>query len=438
MACREAARERPNIVFFIADDQRFDTIRALGHEQVITPTMDALVERGISFTHACHMGSTMPAVCLPSRAMLMSGRTLYHVPGDLQGTLTFPMLLREHGYTTFATGKWHNERAFFNDSFADGAKLIFGGMSDHLAVPVYDYDPEGGYPKEKQYIADGFSTDVFTDEAVRFLEQYEAEAPFLLYVAYTAPHDPRMAPQEYEDLYPRDRVPVPPNFMPEHPFDNGEMRIRYELLAPFPRTPEIVQEHLGAYWAMLTHMDEHMGRVVQALEATGRAHNTIIIHTADHGLAVGQHGLLGKQNMYEHSIRVPLLISGPGIPRNERRDCLCYQLDLFPTLCDLLGLPVPPSVESSSLMPVIRGEAARVRANQFHAYMDVQRAVRDERWKLIEYCVEGTRRTQLFDLEDDPWEMSDLAGDAQGAPEVERLRGELARWQRELDDLREW
>ncbi|MFQ6096617.1 MAG: sulfatase/phosphatase domain-containing protein, partial [Armatimonadota bacterium] len=185
---------------------------------------------------------------------------------------------------------------------------------------------------------------------------------------------------------------------------------------------------------MITHLDEQMGRVLRALEESGHADDTIVVFAGDNGLAVGQHGLLGKQNMYEHSVRVPLIFLGPGIPKGKRSDALCYLLDVFPTLCDIVGLRVPESVEGHSLLPVMRGRRRRVRDSLFFAYKDVQRAVRDERYKLIEYFVAGERKTQLFDLREDLAELHDLSDDPDHARRLAGLRKELAAWQEVLDD----
>lgn len=429
-----SAPTRPNILFLFTDDQRFDAVRALGNPEVATPNMDRLVAQGTSFTHATVQGSTVPAVCQPSRAMLMTGRTLYHAPRDCGEFVTLPQHLREHGYATFGTGKWHNAPPSFARSFTAGAEIFYGGMSNHLEVPVHDFDPSGSYPAEARHVGESFSSELFSDAAIDFLHRHDGTQPFFAYVSYTAPHDPRMAPREYAEMYDPRRVAVPPNFYPVHPFDNGEMVIRDELLAPFPRTPEIVQEHIAAYWAMITHLDAHLGRVLDALEETGHADNTIIVFAGDNGLAVGQHGLMGKQNMYEHSVRVPLVMAGPGIPAGARSDALCYLLDIFPTLTDLVDLPTPATVEGHSLAPIIRGETERIRENLFHAYMDKQRCVRDERHKLVEYFTGDGRVTQLFDLVADPWEQANLVSAPGMDSEVRRLRGELIRWQRELDD----
>jgi len=428
------AGKLPNILFLFTDDQRFDTIHALGNKEIVTPNMDSLVHNGVSFTHASIMGSMSGAVCMPSRAMLMSGRTLFRAPDDLADTITFPEILHEAGYTTFGTGKWHNGPASFAKGFTTGSKIFFGGMSNHLKVPVHDFDPTGKYLQEKKYIGKKFSSELFSNAAIKALREYKDDKPFLMYVSYTAPHDPRMAPKEYEDMYKPKELNLPENFMPEHPFDNGELVIRDEKLAPWPRTPEIVRQHIAAYYAMITHLDVYIGKLLETLKETGHADNTIIIFAGDNGLAVGQHGLLGKQNLYEHSIRVPLVITGPNIPKGKKSDALCYLLDIFPTLCELTGLPIPKTVEGKSLVPAITGEKQHLRDTLFFAYKNVQRAVCDERYKLIEYFVEGTRRTQLFDLANDRWEVNNLSEAPEHAEQLARLREEMTRWQKEVAD----
>ncbi len=438
-AVASAPGRRPNILFLFTDDQRFSTLNALNNPEVRTPTMDRLVRNGTAFTRAGIMGGTVGAVCAPSRAMLMTGQTLFHVdrsiirpqlasPAERLPFRMFPELLRQQGYETFATGKWHNGEKLFARCFSSGENIFFGGMSNHLKVPVADFDPSGQYPRSGRHTGPKFSSELFTDSAVGFLQRSPKDKPWLAYVAYTAPHDPRMAPKEYADLYPPSKIRLPENFLPQHPFDNGELRIRDEQLAPWPRTPEVIRENIAAYYAMITHVDAQMGRVVKALEDSGQADNTIIVFAADNGLAVGQHGLLGKQNLYEHSVRVPLVIGGPGLPKGKRNDALCYLYDVFPTLCGLTGTAVPPTVEGLSLEPVIRGRQSGVRDSMFFAYRDLQRAVRTDRWKLILYNVNGKQTAQLFDLHNDPLEMKNLAADPARQPQVRELTALMKTW----------
>jgi len=432
--------ERPNILFFFTDDQRFDTIRAVNNDHIITPAIDSLVRAGTTFTNAHIMGGSCPAVCMPSRAMLMTGRTLFHL--DRQGQTIpeehamLPEVFRRAGYATFGTGKWHNGPETYARCFTHGGKIFFGGMDDHWNVPAADFDPTGRYPQQARSRVEGkHSSELFCDEAIDFLRGYNERKPFFMYVSFMAPHDPRTMPKEFLDMYDPEKIPLPANYMPEHPFDNGEMTIRDEKLEAWPRTPKAVRRHMAEYYAMITHADAQIARVMEALKETGRAENTIIVFAGDNGLAVGRHGLMGKQNMYEHSVRVPLIMAGPGIGAGESRDAFCYLLDIFPTLCGLTGVEVPETVEGESLVGAMRDGDEKVRETLHFAYTHLQRAVKDARYKLIEYVVDGKRTTQLFDLLDDPFELHDLSRDPACADHLKRLRGELRRWKDEFGDI---
>ncbi len=436
-----------NVLFLFTDDQRYDTIRALGNENILTPHLDSLVKNGISFINAYIMGGNSGAVCMPSRAMLLTGRGLYHIEGQ-GGTIPathimLPELFREDGYTTFGTGKWHNGREAFARCFADGAEIMFGGMSDHWNVPVYHFDPSGAYEtktsviedplhsnrvtlKEYDHITEGkHSSELFADAAIDFLEKHDSSNPFFLYVAFMAPHDPRSMPKEFLDMYDPQNIPLPKNFMTQHPFDNGEMGVRDEQLAGFPRKAEEVHRHLVEYYAMITHLDAQIGRILEALKRTGQLDDTFIILTGDNGLAVGQHGLMGKQSVYEHSVHVPLVMYGPNIPRGESRDAFCYLIDVFPTVCELMGRVIPDSVEGKTLNPVIRKEREEVRDALYFSYKNCQRALRKGCWKFILYNVKGEKHVQLFDLDEDPWEMNNLAEEASQAGRIRELTGVL-------------
>jgi arylsulfatase A-like enzyme len=185
---------------------------------------------------------------------------------------------------------------------------------------------------------------------------------------------------------------------------------------------------------MISHLDHQIGRVLDALQATGRAEKTLVVLAGDNGLAIGRHGLMGKQNMYDHSLHVPLLMCGPGVPENQQSETLCYLLDIYPTLCALTGIPIPATVEGRSLQPALRNPGATVRDTLSFAYRGVQRAIQDTRFKLIEYVVRGQQTTQLFDMQKDPWETQNLADDPQHAKTLSRLRAELERHRETLDD----
>jgi len=453
-------RERPNIVFLLTDDQRFDTIAALGNHEIHTPNMDRLAETGTVFTHAHIPGGTSGAVCMPSRAMIHTGRTLFHIteagrridPGESLLCETFASA----GYTTFGTGKWHNEREGFRRSFGTGAEIFFGGMADHWNVPAYDFDPSGRYdatlpmvenPYSSNHVterpcdhvhAGRHSTDVIAEATARFIAEYDGDGPFFAYAAFLAPHDPRTMPEKYLEMYDPADITLPGNFMGGHPFDNGALHIRDEKLAPFPRDPDDTRRHIAEYYAMISHLDDRIGDVIEAVREKGLLDETIFVLAGDNGLALGQHGLFGKQNLYEHSTRIPLIFSGPGIPRGVRTDALVYLLDIFATLSQLTGVAAPADVEGMSLVPVMNGAPGREAL--YLAYTDLHRGVRTDRYKLIEYAVQGRHNmTQMFDLEADPLELDNLAGVPGHAATLRDLRERLVVLRDEWDDREsEW
>lgn len=443
--------QRPNVLFIVSDDHRMDAIRSFGDDVVETPVLDQLVASGASFRQTHISGGFVGAVCVPSRACIMTGTdafraTISQAVDDTAGSMTInpslatlPATLRGAGYQTYSIGKWHNDTKSFAEGFEAGARLFFGGMSDHERVPLHDYDPSGEYSPEDRSISEGFSTELFADAAVDFLENYREADAFFLYIAFTAPHDPRTPPREYADLYDPASIPLPPNFTPTHPFDNGELVVRDELLAANPRDPDEVKNHIADYYGMISHLDAQIGRVLRALEHSGRADDTIVVYTADHGLAVGQHGLLGKQNLYEHSIRVPLIMRGPRLPVGKQVTGLGSNADIFPTLCELVDIPVPHSVDGRSLLPALDDEQSGVRDRVYAAYKDVQRMASDGQWKLIRYYRSaerqvGTDTFQLFDLVNDPLETRDLSAEPSSRRQGDRLFAELDAWQRLVGD----
>ena len=420
---------RPNILFLFADDQRTDTLGVMGNPVINTPHLDSLAGRGFRFDRAYCMGSMGGAVCIPSRAMVNSGRSLFRIKDNLEGIPILPELLRQAGYTTFGTGKWHNQSDSFLRGFEQGRAVFFGGMSDHTRVPVSNVDH--GRLSEPS-LGEGFSSTLFADAAIQFLENYDFSRPFYLYLAFTAPHDPRQAPEGYLDMYDPSAVPLPPNYLPQHPFFTGWMTGRDEQLAAWPRAPEVIRSQLAEYYGLITHMDFEIGRVLEALERTGEADNTLVVFAADHGLALGSHGLLGKQNLYEHSTRAPLFLVGRDIPQSVSSTALVYLMDLFPTLAELAGISLTEPVDGQSLVPILRGQEDEARDSIYTAYEDVMRAVRGPRWKLIRYP--HINRTQLFDLESDPHEMNDLASHPDQGSRIEALTALLAQWQQRLGD----
>lgn len=422
------AAPRPNILLLFTDDQRADTIGALGNDHISTPRLDELVRSGTTFTRAYCMGSQQGAVCVPSRAMLYTGRTLFRVKDNLDGQPTWPEAFGKAGYRTFLTGKWHNQGPSALRSFREGKAVFLGGMGHPFSLPVQDFDGKGAFTPKRTEAK--HSVMQFTDAAIEFLQRQKAGEPFLACVAFNLPHDPRVSLPEHLALYDANAPPLPANFLPVHPFDNGWMTGRDEALAPWPRPADNVQRQLAEYYACVSLLDEQVGRILDTLRERGLRDNTLVVFTSDHGLALGSHGLMGKQNLYEHSMRAPLVFAGPGIPQDQRRDAFAYLLDIFPTLGELAGLAAPAGVEGLSLAPVIRGAKPAVRDSVFTSFMQVQRAVRDNRWKLIVYP--QINRVQLFDLRADPDELKDVS--AANTDEVTRLTALLKDWQGKLGD----
>jgi arylsulfatase A-like enzyme len=407
----EAPVKSPNILFLFTDDQRADTISALGNPDIKTPHLDELARQAFVFRNAFCFGGNVPAVCLPSRTMLMNGRVFFRwgQKTDAAEPPNFPTAMKTAGYQTYHHGKNGNVPKDINRQF-EVNQYVDGDVKARTS----------GEPGKE-----------IVDSAIQFLKSRTDERPFFMYLAFAVPHDPRVADERYMAMYQRERIPLPKNYLPVHPFDNGEMVIRDEQLASWPRTEEEVRRHLHDYYATITGFDGHVGRLLESLREQNLSDNTIIVYSSDHGLAMGSHGLMGKQNLYEDGMKPPLLFAGPGIPRGET-DALVYLHDIFPTVCELVGASAPSGIDGLSLAPVIRGSAARVRDSLFTAYRDSQRAVRDQRWKLIRYP--QINRSQLFDLHTDPHEIRDLAAMPENKERLETLLALMQQWQRKVGD----
>jgi arylsulfatase A-like enzyme len=405
---RAKQADRPNVVLMLGDDLRPDGFASLGNPVVKTPHFDAIVNRGMRFRKAYNMGAMIGAVCTPSRMMLLTGRSLFRARDTASGadpaSYTLPRVMKEAGYATMHAGKFGNSPKRVTDEFD---VTVDPGQAEDVANAIIDFIARHADPPRR-------------------------DTPLFLYMAGREPHDPQFAPDSYYAQYRPEDVPFPAAFQPYHPFDNAWMTGRDEMTLPFPRTPEAIRGKLARYHASIAYLDAQFGRVVEELKRTGHYDNTIFSLTADNGLSLGEHGLLGKQNLYEYGgMHVPLVIAGPGIPQGETA-ALAYLMDLFPTVCDLAGVPNPSRVEGASLAPIIRGGSRSVRDWLYTAFEKGQRAITDGRWKLIRYPL--IDKTTLFDLDNDPHEESDLANRPEHAGRVRSMLERLARLQREYDD----
>ena len=415
------AAQPPNIVFIFADDQRADTIASLGNPVIKTPNLDRLVKRGVAFTRAYMQGGNGGATCVPSRAMLLSGRSLAQIDEKLLKHQTWPNAFGAAGYATFAAGKWHNGPPSIPKSFQQAKALFVGGMANPLKAPTSDMLPTGKLTPSK--ISPKHLCEEATDETLAFLKSQDGKQPFFSYLAFDGPHDPHIVPEGFPIDYAPASIPLPPNFLPQHPFDNGEMVIRDEQLLPWPRRPEAIRAMLADYYRYISYLDAQIGRVLDALDASPAGRNTYVVFAADSGVARGSHGLIGKQNLYEHSLRVPLIIAGPGVPAGRRTPALCYTFDVLPTLGKLCGVGAPSTSEGREFTAALADPAQPARTALVFGYKRIQKAFSDGRWKLIRYP--QVDRTQLFDRQADPFETKDLSAEPDQASRVKELLARL-------------
>lgn len=421
-ADKEEQKLPPNVIYLFTDDQRFNTIGALGNSDIITPNLDRLAERSFVFHNAYCFGGNVPAVCIPARNMNMTGNTFFQFnegkedwrrqPRDKGKGHTFPKSMKAAGYETFNREK--------------------SGIANLPHIRT-QFDYYGDIDMIEQ-LKSGYAARTTINDSIDYLENTRDNSkPFFMYLGLPCPHDPRLSAPEFQEMYDKEAIPLPENYLPVHPWDIGEstMTARDERLEDWPRTKEAIKGHLFDYYSLITSMDADIGRLLDALDEMGLRDNTIIVFSSDQGLAIGSHGLMGKQSLYDDVMKVPMFFSGPGIPKGES-DALMYLHDVYPTVCDLVGAEVPRDIDGVSFAPVIEGEKEKIRDHLMFAYSTTQRAIRDERWKLIRYP--EINRTQLFDLETDPWETKNLATDPAQEDRIERLMAQLRQEQKARGD----
>ena len=440
-------QDQPNILFIFADDHSYDSVRATGNSEVQTPNIDSIAKSGTRFTYAYNMGAWGGAVCTASRAMLNSGRYVWKaqkldMKAETKANRLWSLQMKSAGYETYFTGKWHvaklkPENIFDNvgsvrpgmpNQTKEGYKRPVEGEKDNWSP--YDKSKGGFWKGGKHW------SEVMGDETIGFLNKAKSsEKPFFMYVAFNAPHDPRQSPKEYVDKYPLDKISIPPDFQPEYPYKDAignSAKLRDENLAPFPRTHYSVKVNRQEYYAIITHMDHQIGRILEALKSNGQAENTVVFFTADHGLAVGHHGLIGKQNMHEHSMRVPFFVSGPGIPKDKEVRSRIYLQDVMPTSMQMAGIKKQDFVRFKSLVPMIKGETTQHLDSVYGGYRTLQRMVIKDDMKLILYPT--IKQVLLYDLKHDPLEMADLAKDPKQHAKIKELFAEFLKLQKSTTD----
>lgn len=436
-----SAADPPNVILIVTDDQRPDTIAAHGNAVIRTPELDQLVREGTSFLRA----TCSNPICTPSRAEIISGSTGFRngvtdFGGRFaQGAPLMAEWFRVAGYQTVYSGKWHNDGRPGNRGYTECRGLYSGG-GGRWAKPQHDFAgrPVTGYrgwifqENDGQKYPDrgvGLTADISTkiaDAAIDAIRN-KGDGPLFLHVNFTAPHDPLLIHPGWEDAYTAVDTLLPPNYLPQHPFDHGNFDGRDERLFGWPRTKLEVRTELAAYYAVISDVSRQVGRIRTALRQQQIEKNSIVVFTSDHGLAVGSHGLRGKQNMYDHTIGVPLILQGPGVPRDRRVNAQCYLRDLFPTLCDLAGIAGPgKQIDGRSLEPVLKGVKTEVHPFIYGYFRKSQRMIRTPRYKLIDYPLADRR--QLFDLQDDPHERVNLISRGEHQQLAEDLMNQLNDW----------
>ncbi|MFO0805602.1 MAG: sulfatase-like hydrolase/transferase [Gemmataceae bacterium] len=417
------AADRPHVLFLLADDMRADSIAALGNPDVRTPNLDALVKRGFTFHNAYCLGGHSAAVCLPSRNMILSGNAYFRwkdsvPPKTINGPKgmyapaggpNFAQTMRDAGYLTYHHGKNGNV-----------ATLLQGRFEINKYLKNDDAERKSGEPGKE-----------IVDDAIAFLNAKRDDKPLFMYLAFGNPHDPRTAANTYLDQYDPAKLTLPKNRLPIHPFDNGELIVRDEQLLPWPRTDADLRRTFHEYYATITGLDFHIGRLLKAMRDAGLLENTIVIFSADQGIALGSHGLLGKQNLYDHCMKAPLVFAGPGIQPGTS-EALVHLFDIFPTVCEFTGAKPPEKIDGRGFRDVIDGKAKTARSELMLSYRNIQRAIRDDRWKLI--CYPAVNHVQLFDLKNDPDEMKNLAREPDRFPLVVKLTAQLEKLQKHYGD----
>jgi arylsulfatase A-like enzyme len=433
------ATARPNLILFLTDDQRWDTLGCMGNPIIHTPNLDRLATQGVLFTN----NFCTTSICMSSRASVFTGMySRRHQINDFSQPLpddlfvrTYPLLLRKAGYRTAFVGKWG-----------------LGG-----ALPEKEFDFFDGFPGQGQYFhtVEGKTlhlTRLLTDKAIGFLRGCSSEQPFCLSVSFKAPHVQDNHPRQFlynpvfEELYKDTVIPVPKtadpryfNSLPEF-IRQSEGRTRWQRRFS---SPELFQEMVKGYYRLITGVDVAIGKIMTAIEEMGLYHDTVILFTSDNGFYLGEHGLAGKWLMHEESIRTPLIIRDPRLPlpmRGRRCEEMALNVDIAPTLLDFARVAIPRGVQGRSLRPLLAGAPIPWREEWFYEHLyghggKIPRSegVRTRNWKYVRYLDAEPPYEELYNLKDDVSEENNLVPGGACEAILAQLRG---RW-RELRDTLE-
>ncbi|EIJ40768.1 arylsulfatase A family protein [Galbibacter orientalis DSM 19592] len=408
--CFLSVSAQMNILFIESDDQSNQTVGAFGNNDIFTPNIDILAKEGVSFISAYNMGCWSPAVCIPSRTMLMYGKYLWESQkiNKNNAPKSLPELLSENGYYTFITGKWH--------ALGKPVKAIFNEVGSIQPGQLKTYNSPSGH-----------ITDITGSEAVKFINNYNNDKPFFAYVSFNSPHVPRQTAQNYYDLYPIENITLPPS-VKDNSLLNPNVRYQY---APNPLQLKTMLERVQQNNAMVTHMDKQIGDILKSLKDKGIYDNTIIVFTSDHGINFGENGVAGKVCLYEPSVTAPLIIRAPNLEAGTTISERVYLQDIFPTLFDLLNLKMNYHTDFQSLIPLIE-KKDKARKSIYLAMFDDQRGIISKNDKLIIYPKTGD--LELYNLKNNPWETKNLVTKITSKSTIRELLKQLRMWQEKTKD----
>lgn len=444
-------KKRPNVLFILTDDQRYDALSCMGHPHLKTPHVDRLAGEGLLFKN--HFCTT--SLCSPSRASILSG--LYaHSHGVVNNFtdypanfVSFPMQLQKEGYETAYLGKWHMGEE--NDEPRPG----FDYFVTHKGQGKY-FDTEFNFNGEGRKVVPGYYTTVVTDMAEDWLSKRDGDKPWLLMVGHKAPHSFYLPEKKYEHTFDNVDVKYPETAF--HLDDKPEwfkkrLNTWHGIYGPlfdwrkkFPDdSPEAVADFarmVRAYWGTILSVDDSVGRLYDYLEKTGQLDNTLIVFTSDNGLLEGEHGMVDKRTGHEPSIRIPLVVRYPGLtPTDQPKviENISATIDFAPSILDVCGAKPLENIHGKSWKKLAQGDDANWRDSFYYEYNYEKqfpytpnvRALRTDQYKYIRYPHgDGSpdkHMAELYDLKADPEEDHNLINDPAYADKVKELRAELDR-----------
>lgn len=444
-----APAKRPNILFVMVDEMRWDAMGCEGHPVVRTPNLDRLAKQGVRFASSY----TVSPVCSPARACVFTGRYA-HVNGVLMngvpahpGEIFLPSILSHHGYHTAIAGKLHYTPVRFDYGFHQFWSFSSEGPTPELGYSEYlrrkhgspdkwprvegtcpwPDDPLGRDVGLFKYPKDDFETEWITGRSVEYLRSRKGTPqPWFLFTSYLKPHSPSVEPQPYFDMYDPKAIPIP-----KLPPDAREVRMRQRDRArrQFVDDEQMMRVMSAKYYGAITHIDDQLGRLFTELERLGMADDTLVLFTADHGNMLGDRGRWFKGVQYEGSAHVPLLWRGPkGAAENRGQtvDKVVENTDLMPSILETAGIPVPEGVQGRSFLKLARRQDPQWK-NRCYSQLR-SGMVLDGQWKLIENSLDGTGLRELYDLRNDPKEERDLAADPKQRERVEAGLRQLRAW----------